>query len=432
MIRVCHRPDANLPALKSTKLIGGNQGNLLFQFSTSRALAAESTALSYINYAQFKREPAAEAERINSECDHLVLPLSSSLRFLMGDELNQWADLIERLTIPVTVVGIGAQLNLEEVENKTYRPGRVTGVTAKPSEVEEHEAACRRFLSAVLDRTASIGVRGEISADYLRHLGFGNDQIDVIGCPSMFMHGPGFRLSPATNELGPDSELSLSFDHRIPTTAGLLQRTVDEYPKSLVYAQEHLTARMVITGEETRANWRGDERFPVHTSNPLYSQHRLVYYPTAWAWMDSLKTADFTFGPRLHGTVAALLAGTPIHLLAHDSRTVEVAQYHQVPHTLVRDLGEDASARQLHEAFDPSAFNSNYDELFGRFEAFLKRNGLTSAYQDAGGGLAKFDDSLTKARRAKPRFSDQESNQPQPKARSLRERAGALLARWRN
>lgn len=433
LLRACHRPDASLPPLKSTELIGGNQGNLLFQFSTARALAADDTVQETISYGEFKRRAiAAKAERINAECDHLVLPMSSSLRFQMGAKMEQWASLIEKLTVPVTVVGIGAQLSLEEAESGRFRPSRVTGLTASRAEVEAHEASSRRFISAVLDHSNSIGVRGEITQRYFRHLGFPEDRIDVIGCPSLFMWGPDFRWPDPVGDLSPDSAISLSFDHRIPATADLLQRTIDDYPRSTVYAQERLTARMVITGEETRADWRGDDRFPVRTTHPLYGQHRMVYYPTAWSWIDSLRQVDFAFGPRLHGTIAALLAGAPVNLLAHDSRTVEVAQYHHIPFTLIPDLDEDSSAEQLYAAVDPAAFNANYAELFTRFTDFLTRNGLPNAYEGTGVGLAAFDRSLAKARQAAPRFSALAQAKPrQERPSALRERAKELLTRWR-
>jgi len=431
MIRVCQPPDANLPPLKSTDLIGGNQGNLLFQFSTARALAADGVTQSYISYGEFKRNAiAAKAERINAECDHLVLPMSSSLRFQMGEKMEQWANLIEKLTVPVTVVGIGAQLSLEEAEAKTFRPSRVTGLTASRAEVEAHEASSRRFISAVLDHSDSIGVRGEITHQYLRHLGFPEDRIDVIGCPSLFMWGPGWRWPDPVGGLSADSAVSLSFDHRIPSTAALLQRTVEEYPRSTVYAQERLTARMVIAGEETRAEWRGDDRFPVRTSHPLYQQHRMLYYPTAWAWIDSLRQADFAFGPRLHGTIAALLAGTAVNLLAHDSRTVEVAGYHGIPFTLTRDLDQDSAAQRLFDAVDPTEFNAGYDERFTRFTDFLTRNGLDTAYSGTGQALADFDRSLVKPAGAAPRFSGKSSTPTEPKRpATLRQRASSLFSR---
>lgn len=397
-VRTCQKPDASLPPLQSTDLIGGNQGNLLYQFSTVRALATDGVDLSTISYRQFEKGAVEErAEWLNSECDHLVLPLSSSFRLQMLKNLGLWADLLERLTIPVTVVGIGAQLRLADVEAENYVPSRVTGITASAAQIEEHETASRRFVAAVLDRSTSIGVRGEVSKKYLQHLGFPADRIDVIGCPSVFMWGPDFRMPEQPPRLTARSTMSLSFDHRINATADLLERTVRDYPRSTVYMQERLGAQMVITGKETRPDWNGDMRFPVHVDHPLFRQHRLEYYPTAWSWIRHLKGMDFAYGPRLHGTVAATLAGTSAHLLVHDSRTLEIAHHHHLPHTLIERLDEVRSVDDLVARQDYTAFNAEYPELFARFTAFLGRNGLRNAYEGDRTALAAFDASTERA-----------------------------------
>lgn len=413
-VRSCQLPAANLDPLKSTDFIGGNQGNLLYQFSTHRTLVRDDVRVGTISYGKFQKGPVEErAEWINSECDRLVLPLSSSFRLQNLKGLQAWADLVERLTIPVTVVGIGAQLRLSDVREGTFLPSRVTGAVAPPDEIQQHEAASRRFVAAVLDRSNSIGVRGEISKRYLKYLGFPADRIDAIGCPSLFMWGPDFQMPNRPVKLTRKSTLSLSFDHRIKSTAELLDKTVTAYPRSTVYMQEKLGAQLVITGEETRPDWSGDQRFPLQKAHRLYGQHRLEYFPTAWSWMRHLKSVDFAYGPRLHGTVAATLAGTPAHLLVHDSRTLEVAEYHDLPHTLTERL-DGVTTADLAAQQDYTKFNESYPELFTRFTDFLARNSLRSAYDDPGRNeaLAAFDASIEPAAHAAGVVSDQMSSTP--------------------
>ena len=416
-VRTAQKPDANLAPLASTEQIGGNQGNLLYQFSTYRALAADGVELRPISYGRFEKGAVeARAEWINSECDHLVLPLSSSFRLQMLKTLDAWADLIERLTIPVTVVGIGAQLRLADVEAGSYRPSRVTGVTAPAALIAEHEAASRRFVTAVLDRSNSIGVRGGISRRYLEHLGFPSNRIDEIGCPSLFMWGPDFRMPQTSQRLTPRSTMSLSFDHRIDATAPLLQRTVQEYPRSTVYLQEKLSAQMIITATETRPEWGGDQRFPVYLAHPLYRQHRLEYYPTAWSWIRHLEGMDFAYGPRLHGTVAATLAGTSAHLLVHDSRTLEIARHHHLPHTLIERIEEVGSAADLAARQDYTAFNADYPDRFATFTGFLARNALPNAYAGSRTALAALEAAVARAADARGVVSD---SRPRPGLRQV-------------
>lgn len=424
-VRACQLPHANLNPRKSIDFIGGNQGNLLYQFSTHRNLVREGAEVSTISYGKFQKGAVEDrAEMINSGCDRLVLPLSSSFRLQNVKGLQEWADLVERLTVPVTVVGIGAQLRLTDVEQGTFLPSRVTGVVAGKDEIAEHETAARRFVTAVLERSESIGVRGEVTKRYLEYLGFESDRIDVIGCPSLFMWGPDFQVTSDAPRLTRRSALSLSFDHRIKQTADLLDTTLDDYPKSLVYMQEKLGAQMVITGEETRESWNGDDRFPVKTSHRAYGERRLEYWPTGWSWIRHLDDVDFAFGPRLHGTVASILAGTPAHLLVHDSRTLEVAQHHRLPHTLTDDLvGVDAAS--LAAASDFSAFNAAHPGLYTVFAEFLARNGLTVGDPSTGTNraLAEFDASLEPAAQAKGVRSGEDT------ASSVRQRLGALRRR---
>jgi hypothetical protein len=125
---------------------------------------------------------------------------------------------------------------------------------------------------------------------------------------------------------------------------------------------------------------------------------------------------DFAYGPRLHGTVAATLAGTSAHLLVHDSRTLEVAQYHHLPHSLIERIDEVESVADLAARQDYSRFNSEYPQRFAAFTGFLARNGLPSAYSGSGAALAAFDASLSRAENANGVVSD---SRPRPGVRQV-------------
>lgn len=418
LVRACIAPTKRPAPLESIELMGGNQGNLLYQFSAHRALLAKRASVKTITYGEFDAGPVADrAKTINQTCDHLVLPLSSSFRLQNIDNLHKWSDLVERLDIPVTIVGIGAQINLENVENESYLPARVDGRTADQEQLIEHKKAVLRFVNAVLARSASIGVRGEITKRYLQSLGVSEDRIDVIGCPSLFMWGRDFQMPHGALTLKSSSKISLSFDHRVPATAALLENSVKSYPKARVYLQERLGAQMLMTGEDTRPKWKGDKRFPIKTSHHLYKHDRLDYFPTAWSWIRYLQTFDFACGARLHGTVAAILARTPAHILAHDSRTLEVAQHHEIPYTLTSDLENVASLSELAGRTDFTSFNNAYKDRFNRFTKFLDRNSLPCAYR-AENKLGAFDASIEKAARAKGVFA-----KPKPPAEAVTEPA---------
>src|SRR5690606_24047259 len=100
-------------------LIGGNTGNLVFSQSVHRLL---STADAEITTGLFRHT----APQINAEFDHLVIPLANAFRPRYVDRLDRLSELIEKLTIPVTVVGVGAQASIDGVRRDAERLDRAT------------------------------------------------------------------------------------------------------------------------------------------------------------------------------------------------------------------------------------------------------------------------------------------------------------------
>lgn len=86
-------------------------------------------------------------------------------------------------------------------------------------------------------------------------------------------------------------------------------------------------------------------------------------------------------GTRIHGSVAGILSGTPTLLVAHDSRTRELADYHQIPYVPLDKISENTRAEDLYQYADYSKFHAGLAETFDRFTAFLGKNGLRNIYQ---------------------------------------------------
>ena len=53
------------------------------------------------------------AEQINADFDHVLVPFANAFRASFVDSLNAISEILEQLTVPVTVVGVGAQASLE-------------------------------------------------------------------------------------------------------------------------------------------------------------------------------------------------------------------------------------------------------------------------------------------------------------------------------
>ena len=95
-------------------------------------------------------------------------------------------------------------------------------------------------------------------------------------------------------------------------------------------------------------------------------------------WLDFLGTQDFACGTRIHGNIAALLAGTPAFVLAHDSRTLELCRFHQLPHLRLEADGtaggESLDAADLYDRTDLDGFNAARRTGYATWIEFLDRN----------------------------------------------------------
>lgn len=325
-------------------LIARNSGNLIFGEAAFQVLDRPDTDLTVTDFRGWWRQ----ADRINAEFDAVVLPFANAFRPEYLPTLRRFTRLVRRLTVPVTVLGIGAQSDLDY----TFDP------------LAPVEDDVRDFVSAVLDRGPSIGVRGEFSAAYLAHLGFSD--VEVVGCPSVFRHGaalPPTRTTTLTRESPLAINLTPSVEH-----PGLLAHHLDRYPNLAYVAQSGAELRTLLEGT-TQA--RGGPDHPRDPADRVYAEGRTRFFLDAPSWIDFLRGVDFTFGTRIHGNVASLLAGTPAHVLAHDSRTRELSEYLGIPCTRVDRLVPGTDAAELHARSDPRPFQDGHAARLDRFRGYL-------------------------------------------------------------
>ncbi|MFG1423736.1 polysaccharide pyruvyl transferase family protein [Roseixanthobacter liquoris] len=115
-----------------------------------------------IDVLKISDQTEADIERYNSCFDYVLLWGSNFIHEHMKWERAAWV--LERLTIPVYAIGLGAQAETKR------------NIELPPESV--------RIWQLMADRCKSIGVRGAYSADILLANGINN--VEVIGCPSLF------------------------------------------------------------------------------------------------------------------------------------------------------------------------------------------------------------------------------------------------------
>lgn len=349
--------------------IGDNVGNLLFSSASYKLLQTSDTEVTTGRLSG----GVTEAARINAEFDHLVIPLANAFRHSFQNELVKLTELINALRIPVTVLGVGAQM-------------RVDGNTARLSPMD---GTVTRFVGAVLDHSPSIGVRGEFTQSYLEGLGFSD--VEAIGCPSVYLKGPGLTVQKRVDALTPESRISLNLSPQVSGLGPLVTSHTERY-RNLRYAAQHRDALHMLLDPwyATSPRSADHEALPTHRSHPLVAARRTSFFVDPQPWMEHLAKFDFSFGTRIHGNIAALLAGTPAYVLAHDSRTLELARYYDIPHRTMREVTSTTDAADLFAEADYSAFNRHHAERFDLFAAYLGAHSLRHVYEP-GEDPSRFD-----------------------------------------
>ena len=152
-------------------VIGTNVGNFLYLNGVLRSLMIDDNTVIQANYYNTNYY---KPEYVNENFDCFVIPLADAFRENFVNELNELTSFVKKLKIPCYVIGVGLK--------ESYEPDF--------SQPKPQDEAVKKFVTAVLEKSNCIGVRGELTGKYLETLGFaeGRDFM-VIGCPSMYMKG---------------------------------------------------------------------------------------------------------------------------------------------------------------------------------------------------------------------------------------------------
>ncbi|ASK64714.1 hypothetical protein CFK39_01380 [Brachybacterium avium] len=335
-------------------LLGTNSGNLIYGAAAHKLFSTRDTVVEPNHY----RINGAYAAEVNAEYDGFILPLANAFRPNFEDQLRRTADFLERLTIPFVMLSGGAQLPLD----------------GDPSELKAMEPTVKRFARAVLNGSSALTVRGEMTADYLHSLGF--KDVLVVGCPSLTLHGPGHRVEmPEALEAG--AQVAYNMETKDPFGGDLIADAEQHYRATYV-PQEHGTLELMLWA--TSPYETADPRLPLERSHSQFTAARAEMFIDAYPWIDRLSQMDFSFGARAHGNIAAVLAGTPSVMLAHDSRTLELARYHGIPYLTWGRDEVPGTVEELYARADFTEFNRGHAERFDTLSSFLHENGFEHIY----------------------------------------------------
>lgn len=364
--------------------IGNNIGNMLFPHSIFRTLMTGDTQIDTINFSKLSSGRIAireEANRINKEYDFLVLPFANAFRVSFIGELKRITAIVKRLTIPCVVVGVGMQAALgKELSNRALAE------------------AVTNFVTAILDKSSCLGLRGEHTAEYLKSLGFQAERdYTVIGCPSMFMYGKDLP-KPDVRDLTPDSSVSMNSKISLPQNFhNFMYRCRQQIPDYYYVPQviEEIYRMYVGMPFPQKFIKKVPKNFPADFADPVYAEDHARAFFNVKTWLAFLQQRDFSFGSRIHGNIAAILAGVPVYVFVSDQRILELVDYHNIPHSMIADIKKETSIFDVHEKADFKKVLTGHEKRFLHYLDFLQENGLDTIYDQKGNpGSVPFDEKL--------------------------------------
>lgn len=338
--------------------IGTNSGNLLFQYSVIKALMTEENEIFSDRY----KIDINNADYINENYDCYVLPMADAFRTDFIENLKNYTKLIKKLTIPVYVIGIGLRTNYNAQELSF-----------------DFDNEVKDFVSAVLEKSTCIGLRGPITGQYLTKLGFKENQdFVVIGCPSMYSFGG--NLDVQSPKIHQDSIIAIN-GNRITKdeTWEKIYNLSEIFSKSYFIPQEYDELFLTYAGGPSIEI--NTTKFPSDYNSLYYRLGNVKFFISALEWFRFMKTVNYSIGSRLHGNIVATVSGTPNLTIAIDSRMRELAEFHGLPYVSEAEFLEIDNLEKYISEIDYSNIGITHKKNFNNFKDFLKKNNLKNIYE---------------------------------------------------
>lgn len=330
---------------------GANTGNIIFTEALKEQL--NYTEEIWINPQALKKisKPSVIIPSAN-----FIAPGNDSLM----EALQRFLD---NTQCPVTMAGLGAQARLETTPKE---------VVSKLSDLQIN------VFKKISERTKTIGVRGEFSAECLNLIGIKN--IRIIGCPSFYFRrgNHSFRLKIPSMKC---PQMTITPGHRKECKLLELGIRSDSF-----WIMQMMTELPAIAFEQT--NWDLSVANSIrHTfSGSHFSSKKIWSYMKQKAkiffnkssWDDFYQKNDisFAFGSRFHGNIQAFRNAVPSLWVVHDTRTAELVKTLYLPSINYEQLKKIKFPQELLEYCDYREYETHYDELYTQYLNFLSENNL--------------------------------------------------------
>lgn len=260
-------------------------------------------------------------------------------------DVSRYTDFIKKLNIKTVAFSLGIQ-----------------DYAASSSGVFKLHPSILDLLNFVIKSSGLVGVRGPETASTLLKAGISSKNIVRIGCPTMFR--------------------KLDRGLKIEKNAGF-KKSVLVFHRTLANLNKDLVENTVVLGQDflDEVIFTKAENNPVHNieMNHFKSSKNGSYYldnieETGFFsrdyndWYERISSADFVYGPRLHGCITGITSGIPSVMIARDIRVTEIAKFFKIPYLRYEDV-HDKTPKEIYDEASFEDFNFLYPH---RFDNFIK------------------------------------------------------------
>lgn len=322
-----------------------NTGNYVFLASIYSFLY-KFPQVDFITRKEIKKRLEYDSDWIKKNYDILI---TWSANFFALSYLNDFkveADFVKSCKIPYYVLGIGSQ---NDIENNFKNLVSIND-------------AAKIYVDAILNSGGTLTLRGELTNDYLKSLGYYN--LPVLGCPSIYINRMDYKLND--NKVSLKEFKPMFCAQQIKNLSYKLYKT---YPDSKFFGQEEYLKALFLPDTQKNNTNLTDSSFI-----KLFEQGRILgdinYYPWVKQILDG--KFNFSYGPRIHGNIIAIQNKVPACVKIIDSRTREITEFYKNPNTLQYPFNEKKdSLYDLYKSISFEDFNRNYMDKYNNFINFL-------------------------------------------------------------
>ena len=377
--------------------LGRNTGNMVYTNAVHQSILFDKNHM-YDIYAPTNIEDFSKKHNINIDkfFDRIVIVCANQIP--SDPYLHTFHDVLLKTNLPITVLGIGAQSDLNN--NELFLNKYDEKEAPKWNLIVQY----RSFFKMLENKGSLIGTRGHFTTNIINKMGITNN-LHTIGCPSWYYKGDKLnvkKIKPFSKNL----KVSLSFDlYRdnnlqqdfiiklglLLPNATFIHQGTSEIDFVHGYTELERDAYKLPTEVLAKYNLKTikdpNKQFSsiLKSISTMYNLKRVrdksKMFFNINEWYNFAKQQDVYFGSRIHGCIIHIQAGVPSILICHDSRTLEFAKLFKIPHVLVTDLINNQANiinkfEEIYNSYDHQEMIDNYPVLYNNYKHFLDKAGI--------------------------------------------------------